>query len=85
MLPQPPEELVRKTVPILAKIVGVSFIVGGAFFLTLGIVLLFVHKENTTLIGAVFVGGSIFNIALGVVVVRYVPKWMLGIFEKLRH
>ena len=84
MLPRPPEDLVRKLIPLLSKIVGISFIVGGAIFLPIGCVLLFLHKENTTLIGAVFIGGSIINIALGYIVVRFVPRFMLGIFQSLR-
>jgi len=84
MLPRPPEDLVRKLIPLLSKIVGISFIVGGAIFLLIGCVLLFLHKENTTLIGAVFIGGSIINIVLGFIVVRFVPRFMLGIFHSLR-
>ena len=85
MLPRPPEELDRKMVPILAKIVGIAFIVFGTIFLVTGLVLLFVHAENATLIGSVFVGGSVLQIILGFVVVRFVPRFMLGIFERLRQ
>jgi hypothetical protein len=85
MLPRPPEELVRKMVPILAKIVGIAFIVFGTIFLVIGLVLLFVHAENATLIGSMFVGGSVLQIILGFVVVRFVPRFMLGKFESLRQ
>ena len=85
MLPRPPDELFRKTIPILCKIVGIAFIVGGVLFLVLGCVLLFVQAENTKLIAVVFVGGSTLNIVLGVVVVRYAPRFMLGIHEKLQN
>ena len=84
MLPRPPEGLVRKLVPILAKIVGIAFIFFGVIFLLIGVVLLFVRAENSALIGTVFVCGSIFHIALGFLVVRFVPRFMLGIFERLR-
>lgn len=84
MLPRPPEGLVKKTVPIICKIVGIGFIVGGAIFLPIGCLLLVLHKENTTVIGAVFVGGSILQIVLGIAIVRYVPRIMIGIFQSLR-
>ncbi|HWZ93619.1 MAG TPA: hypothetical protein VNW30_00325 [Opitutaceae bacterium] len=84
MLSRPPEDLVSKLIPLLSKIVGFSFIVGGAIFLPIGCVLLFLHKENTALIGAVFIGGSIVNIALGFIVLRFIPRFMLGIFRSLR-
>ncbi|MGH7953009.1 MAG: hypothetical protein ACREFE_13990 [Limisphaerales bacterium] len=85
MLPRPPEALVRKLVPLLAKIIGIAFIVGGSIFLIVGLVLLFVHGQNTLLIGAVFIVGSIFDIAIGFVIVRFAPRFMLGIFERLRQ
>ncbi|MGA2801364.1 MAG: hypothetical protein ABSE97_03190 [Verrucomicrobiota bacterium] len=84
MLPRPPEYLVKKLIPILSKIIGISCIVSGAIFLPIGCILLFLHKENTTLIGAVFIGGSIISIALGFIVVRFVPRFMLGTSQSLR-
>ena len=84
MLPRPPDQLVRKMLPLLAKIVGIAFIVVGTIFLLIGFVLLFTHKENTTLVGSIFIAGSAIHIALGVVVVRYVPRFMLGILQALR-
>jgi hypothetical protein len=85
MFPRPPEELVRKLAPLLAKIVGIAFIVGGVIFLAIGLAFLFAHGDNAKLMGIVFVGSSILNIVLGVVVVRFVPRFMLGIFEKWRQ
>jgi len=85
MLPRPPEALVRKLVPLLCKIVGISFIVFGSLFLVIGIVLLFTHGQNSLLIGGVFIGGSIFQIAIGYVVTRFFPRIMVGIFESLRQ
>ena len=80
----PPEDLIRTMVPILCKIVGISFIVLGAIFLPMGGIFLFMHGENSKLVGGVFIGGSIFQIAIGILVVRYMPKFMLGRYQSYR-
>jgi hypothetical protein len=80
----PPEGLVRTMVPILCKIVGISFIVVGAIFLPMGCIFLFMHGENSKLVGGVFIGGSILQISIGVLVVRYMPRFMLGRYESYR-
>lgn len=85
MLPRPPEALVRKLVPLLCRIFGITFMIVGLLFLLIGVVLLFTHAQNSSLIGAVFVGGSVFQIAIGYVVARFLPGFMLGVFERLRR
>jgi len=69
-----PPEGVTKLLSLLPKIVGIAFIVGGVIFFAVGLALLFVHADNTKLIGVVFIGGSIVNIVLGVVAVRFWQK-----------
>ena len=71
-----------KLITILSKIVGIGFIVGGVIFLVIGCVLFFIHGENTKLIGGVFVAGSVLNIILGAVVVKFLPRIMVG---RLNH
>lgn len=85
MLPLPPENLVRKLAPLLSKIVGVTFVVSGAIFLVLGCFIVFMHGGDSRLVGAVFVGGSLLQILVGVIVVRYFPGFLLGIFYRLRE
>jgi hypothetical protein len=84
MLPRPPEALVKKMVPLLCKIVGISFIVFGAIFLVMGFVFVFMHGENSKLVGGAFIGGSILQMVIGFLVVRFMPGFMLGIFQSLR-
>jgi len=84
---RPPEEIIKMLVPILCKIVGISFIVGGIIFLPIGCMLLFKQGENTKLVGSVFIGGSVINILLGFVVIKNMPNmpgFMLDKFRKLR-
>ncbi len=81
MLPRPPEDLVKKIVAILCKIVGISFIVFGAIFLALGFIILFTQGENSKLIGSVFIGGSILQIVIGLIVVRFMQRFLMGISE----
>ncbi len=85
MLPTPPENLVKKLIPLLSKVVGITFFVSGAIFLVLGCVIEFMHGGDSRLVGAVFIGGSILQIFVGIVVVRYVPSLMLGVFRRLRE
>ena len=85
MLPTPPENVVKKLVPLLSKIVGVTFVVSGAIFLVFGCVIAFMHGRDSRLVGAVFVGGSLLQIVVGIIVVRFFPGFMLGIFYKLRE
>lgn len=80
----PPEALVKKMVPILCKIVGIAFIVFGAIFLPMGCIILFMHGDNSKLVGTAFIGGSVFQIVVGIGVVRFVPRIMLGISKSLR-
>jgi hypothetical protein len=81
----PPEDLVKKMVPILCKIVGIGFIVFGTIFLPMGCIFLFMHGDNSKLIGGAFIGGSILQIVLGIIIVKYVSRLMLGISRSLRE
>jgi hypothetical protein len=85
MLPQPPENLVKKLIPLLSKVVGVTFVVSGAVFFVLGCVIVFLHGGDSRLVGAAFVGGSLLAIFVGIVMIRYWSGWMLGIFHRLRE
>jgi hypothetical protein len=84
MLPRPPENLVKIMVPILCKIVGITSIVFGAIFLPMGCIFFFMHGKNSKLVGGVFIGGSILQIVIGFLVVRYMPRFMLGRYQSLR-
>jgi len=85
MLPLPPENLVKKLIPLLSKIVGITFVASGAIFLVLGCVIVFLHGGDSRLVGAVFIGGSLLAIFVGIFMIRYLPGWMLGIFYRLRE
>jgi len=75
-LPRLPADLVKNLISILSKIIGISCIISGAIFLPIGCILLYLRKENTTLIGVVFIAGSIASIALGFIVFRFVARLM---------
>lgn len=81
--PKPPEELV-KIVSILCKGVGFAFIAGGIISLLLACILLFKNGNDAIMLAAAFFGGSIFNIVVGTMVVRYMPRFMLGRFQSGR-
>jgi predicted lysophospholipase L1 biosynthesis ABC-type transport system permease subunit len=85
MITRPSDELFRKLVPLLARIVGFAFIIFGVLFLLAGVACLFSQAANSKMIGAVFIGGSLLHIAVGIVVVKYVAGWMLSIRERLRQ
>jgi hypothetical protein len=84
-MPLPPEDLVKKMVPILCRVIGVAFIVGGVVGMVLVPVFLFAKGKNALLFVLVFCGGSVLNLAVGFVLIKYMPTFMLPLFRKLRE
>lgn len=80
----PPEDIVTKMVPLLCRVVGIVFIGGGIFELVLIPVIFFAKSENIAVFALVLFGGAVFSIGVGIVVIKYMPKFMLSRFQKLR-
>ena len=73
--------------PLLTKIVGAAFVIGGVLFLALGLVVCLYpathyQGDDPRLVGLILVAGSVLQIATGVVVFKYVGSWMLRMFER---
>ena len=79
------EDHVTKMVPTLCRVVGIVFIVGGVLALFLIPVLFFGKGENIVLISLILCGSAFVNIGLGVVILKYMAKFMLSRFHKLRE
>lgn len=82
-MPLPPEDLIKKTVPFLCRVIGVALIVGGIVALVIVPALLFAKGENTLLLVLLFFGVAVHNLVVGFVVIKYLPNFMLTRFHKL--
>jgi hypothetical protein len=81
----PPEDLVQKMVPILCRVVGIFFIVGGILESLLVPVLFLGEVENIAILGLFLFIGAVFSVGTGIIVMKYMPKFTLTLHQKLRE
>jgi len=68
------EWVVNNLKSILMRVFGIICIVSAGLLLPTGCVLIFLHKQNTTLIGGVFIAASILNMALAYIFSKFAPR-----------
>ena len=81
----PSENLVTKMVPLLCRIVGIAFIMGGIFELILIPILFLGEGENVAVVVVALSVSAIFSIGVGIVIIKYFQKIMLALFQKIRE
>lgn len=85
LFPFPPQELFNKMVPVISRLVGIAFMVGGALELLIIPFLFLGEGENITVFAIILFVSAVFSIGVGIVVLKYMPGLMLSISQKIRE
>lgn len=81
----PSENLVTKMVPLLCRVVGIAFIMGGILEMVLIPIVFFGEGEHVAVVVVAFSVSAVFSIGVGGVIIKYLPKIMLSLSRKIRE